>query len=71
MDTIIQKFEEMKFIKCLTSFLALYYVYTVPFPVKIEKMLGFIMETISFTGPLHYEKTRSVQYLKLCKSLTI
>ena len=64
----IQEFDD-DFCKCLSSLIAYYYVFNISFDLNNEKILGFILESLSFTEQMHFDKTRSVSYLKTLADL--
>lgn len=64
-ERIIKQFEKGEFCKCLSVLFAIYFVYNIPFNSVNEKILGFILESVSFPLQIHYHTKRSVAFLKL------
>ena len=70
-EKVLQKFEKNEFIKCLSTLIAIYFLFNLPFSRENEKIFGFILESIDFTEPTVYETKRSCAYLKLLESLKL
>ncbi len=68
-DKILQSFKKNEFCKCLSTVIAIYFVFNRPFGPKVEKSLGLILEALDFTEQIHYDTRRSVNHLKLLESL--
>ena len=62
---VLMEFGNNNFCKCLSSLIALYFIYNIPFHKNNEKVLGFLLESIDFTEPTEYETIRSVSHQRL------
>ncbi len=66
---VLQIFKKGEFLKCLTMLICNYFVFSIPFTLQNERIIGFLLESVSFTQPFHFDKRRSSAYLKLLTQL--